>query len=151
MKRLQTITLILAAMFLCGCNPTIDIPDPDQNKPEKPQEQEKPQEPEKPTGPQLLKGTVIGTQYSVDYTTNAKSTTINTKKNVFDGNHNTYFASYDRSQTWVGLDLGEKHVITKVGWAPRIDYQDRVQLALFEGANKPDFSDALPIYIVKDK
>ena len=151
MKKLHLISLILAAMFICGCDSKIPSPAPDNNQTENPKDDEKPQEPEKPTGPQLLKGTVIGTQYSVDYTTNAKSTTINTKKNVFDGNHNTYFASYDRSQTWVGLDLGEKHVITKVGWAPRIDYQDRVQLALFEGANKPDFSDALPIYIVKDR
>ena len=49
----------------------------------------------------------------------------------------------------MGLDLGEKHVITKVGWSPRVDHQQRVELALFEGANEPDFSDALPIYIVK--
>ena len=69
---------------------------------------------------------------------------------MFDGDYDTFFASYDRSQTWVGLDLGEKHVITKVGWSPRVDHQQRVELALFEGANEPDFSDALPIYIVKE-
>ena len=98
-----------------------------------------------------LTGTVIGSQYSVDYNNNnAQSTTVNTKNNVFDGNYETYFASYDRSQTWVGLDLGEKHVITKVGWSPRIDHQSRVELALIEGANEPDFSDALPLYIVKE-
>ena len=98
-----------------------------------------------------LTGTVIGSQYSVDYNNNnAQSTTVNTKDNVFDGKYETFFASYDRSQTWVGLDLGEKHVITKVGWSPRIDHQSRVELALIEGANKPDFSDALPLYIVKE-
>ena len=97
-----------------------------------------------------LTGTVIGSKYSVDYNNgNAQSTTVNTKNKVFDGKHDTFFASYDRSRTWVGLDLGEKHIITKVGWAPRIDHQERVELALFEGANKADFSDALPIYIVK--
>ena len=33
-----------------------------------------------------LSGSIIGTQYSVDYDTNAQSTTVNTKANVFDGN-----------------------------------------------------------------
>ena len=61
------------------------------------------------TAPVKLTGTIIGTQYSVDYDNgNAKSTTVNTKNNVFDGNFDTYFASYDRSRTWVGLDLGKK-------------------------------------------
>ena len=102
------------------------------------------------TIPEKLTGTIIGTQYSVDYDNgNAKSTTVNTKNNVFDGNFDTYFASYDRSRTWVGLDLGEKHVITKVGYSPRKTQGGRVELAVIEGANEPDFSDALPIYMIK--
>ena len=102
--------------------------------------------------PEKLAGTIIGSRYSVDYNNgNRQSTTVNTKENVFDGKYDTFFASYDRSRTWVGLDLGEKHIITKVGWSPRIDHQSRVELALFEGANEPDFSDAIPIWIVKEK
>ena len=102
------------------------------------------------TAPVKLTGTIIGTQYSVDYDNgNAKSTTVNTKNNVFDGNFDTYFASYDRSRTWVGLDLGEKHVITKVGYSPRKTQGGRVELAVIEGANEPDFSDALPIFMIK--
>ena len=102
------------------------------------------------TTPVKLTGTIIGTQYSVDYDNgNAKSTTVNTKDNVFDGNFDTYFASYDRSRTWVGLDLGKKHVITKVGYSPRKTQGGRVELAVIEGANEPDFSDALPIYMIK--
>ncbi len=97
-----------------------------------------------------LSGTVIGTRYSVDYNTGQQSETVNTKNDVFDGNYDTYFASYDRSQTWVGLDLGEPHIITKVGYSPRITQPSRVVTALVEGANKPDFSDALPLYIIKD-
>lgn len=105
---------------------------------------------QKPAVIKKLTGNIIGTVYSVDYGNGSiQSTTVNTKDKVFDGNHETFFASYERSRTWVGLDLGEKHVIKKVGWAPRIDSQGRVELALFEGANSPDFSDALPIYIVK--
>ena len=120
-------------------------------KPSEPSTPQDPQEPVEPAESSLLTGTIIGTQYSVDYNNNKiQSTTVNTKENAFDKDYNTFFASYDRSQTWVGLDLGEKHVITKVGWSPRIDHQGRVQLALFEGANKPDFSDALPLHIVKE-
>lgn len=96
-----------------------------------------------------LTGTVIGTEYSVDYTTGAQSTTVNTAACAFDGNLDTFFASYDRSRTWCGLDLGTKHVITSVRWSPRNDYHGpmRVKLCIFEGANEPDFSDAVPLYM----
>ena len=120
------------------------------DNPEVPEDPKEPDVPVEPETPGKLTGTVIGTTYSVDYNSGSRSTTVNTKDNVFDGDYDTFFASYDRSQTWVGLDLGEKHVITKVGWSPRVDHQQRVELALFEGANEPDFSDALPIYIVKE-
>ena len=99
--------------------------------------------------PDRLSGTVIGSTYSVDYDSGQQSTTVNTKDNVFDGNYETFFASYDRSGTWVGLDLGSRHIITKVGYSPRITQSHRVELALIEGANKPDFSDALPIHMIK--
>lgn len=99
--------------------------------------------------PAKLSGTVIGSRYSVDYTSGSQSTTVNVKNNVFDGNFDTYFASYDRSGSWVGLDLGSKHVITKIGYSPRITQSHRVELAMIEGANNPDFSDALPIHMIK--
>jgi len=97
-----------------------------------------------------LSGTIIGTELSVDYNTSSSSTTVNTKSNAFDGNLNTYFASYERSLTWVGLDLGTKHVITKVGWSPRNDSYGpkRVRLGVFEGANQADFMDAVPLYMI---
>ena len=96
-----------------------------------------------------LGGTIMGTRYSVDYdNNNAKSETANTKQNLFDGNFSTFFASFNRSRTWVGLDLGEKYIIEKVGYAPRNSQPDRVQLAIIEGANKSDFSDAIPIHII---
>ena len=71
-------------------------------------------------GDDLLKGTIIGTTECVNYQNNAKTTTINTRENAFDGDLNTFFASWDRSYTWTGLDLGEAHVITRVGWSPRL-------------------------------
>ena len=100
-----------------------------------------------------LTGTVIGTELSVDYSTGQQSTTVNTREMAFDGDLNTYFASYERDYTWTGLDLGTTHVITKVGWSPRDDSQGekRVQLGVFEGANSADFMDAVPIYIIPEK
>ena len=100
-----------------------------------------------------LTGTVIGTTESVDYTTSKKSTTVNTREMAFDGNLDTFFASWERSYTWTGLDLGKQHVITRVGWSPRNDGlgEQRVVLGVFEGANREDFMDALPLYIIKEK
>ncbi|MBR1414425.1 MAG: CotH kinase family protein [Prevotella sp.] len=97
-----------------------------------------------------LTGTVIGTALSVNYNTGQQTTTINTCKNAFDGNLSTFFASWERSYTWAGLDLGKPYVITRVGWSPRNDSHGpgRVRLGVFEGANREDFMDALPLYII---
>ena len=46
---------------------------------------------------------------------------------------------------WRGLDLGTPHVITIVGWNPMSS--TTAELGLFEGANRPDFLDAIPLYI----
>ena len=102
---------------------------------------------------QKLSGAVIGTAETVDYSTSKQSTTVNTREMAFDGNLDTYFASWERSYTWAGLDLGTPHVITKVGWSPRNDSQGekRVMLGVFEGANREDFMDALPLYIITEK
>ena len=99
--------------------------------------------------PARLDGTVIGSTYSADSNGN-KSTTVNTKGNVFDKKFDTYFSSYDKSWSWVGLDLGSRHVIKQVGYSPREYFNGAVQLAIIEGANEPDFSDALPIYMIKE-
>ena len=97
----------------------------------------------------LLTGTPMGS-LSVDYTTNTASTTVNQPINAFDGNLETFYASFERSYTWVGLDLGKPHVITRVGWSPRNDGKgpERVKLGVIEGANRNDFLDAVPLYII---
>lgn len=70
--------------------------------------------------------------------------------NAFDGDLNTYFMSYPPFGNWIGLDLTNKHIITKIAYCPRIDsdYRDRLQLGIFEGANNADFSDAIPLFII---
>ena len=104
-------------------------------------------------GDDLLKGMVIGTIETYNYKKTADRTnTVNTRENAFDGDLNTFFASYDKSYTWAGLDLGSAHVITRVGWSPRNDSQGekRVLLGVFEGANREDFMDALPLYVIPE-
>lgn len=97
----------------------------------------------------LLQGTPIGS-IAVDYNSGSASTTVNQPANAFDGNLDTYYASYARSYTWVGLDLGTPHIVTRVGWSPRNDSKgpQRVNLAVIEGANRADFLDAVPLYII---
>jgi len=90
---------------------------------------------------------IIGVE-SVDYDTGNPSATVNTCANAFDGDPNTIFASYQRSGGWVGLDLGEKHIITKVEYCPRKDWAHRLLLGVIEGANKPDFGDAVPLCMI---
>lgn len=103
------------------------------------------------TSPKLT-GTVLGSSPSFDYSTNCSSTTVNTPACAFDGDLSTFYASNARSNTWVGLDLGSPHRITGVGWSPRNDGQGqrRVRLAVFEGANRPDFLDAVPLFMTSE-
>ena len=94
-------------------------------------------------------GTVIGSEWSYDYITRIPSATVNTKKQAFDRDPDTFFASFDRSYGWVGLDLGTPHVITRVGWMPRYYSTGplSVVLGIFGGANSEDDMDAEPIYM----
>lgn len=98
-----------------------------------------------------LKGTPIGTKAGYNYEKGQSENDIQYR--AFDGDLNTYFATYDRSRTWVGLDLGEPHVITRVGWSPRNDShgEQRVQLGVIQGANSADFMDAVPLYLIPEK
>lgn len=97
---------------------------------------------------QLLTGTPIGAT-SVDYNTGKASTSANTPAEAFDNNYTTIYASYERSTGWVGLDLGKPHIIERVAYAPRAGWQKRMVLGIFEGANEADFSDAIPIHMIR--
>lgn len=147
-NHLSLLSVLLFAIFMVACS--------DESSELPPITPEKPSIPDTPVPEATVKngsldGKIIGTQWSVDYdNNNAKSERVNTKGNVFDGDFNTYFASYDRSGTWVGLDLGEKYVINKIGYSPRLSHQNRVRLAVIEGANNADFSDAIPIHVIKE-
>ena len=72
---------------------------------------------------------------------------------AFDGDVKTYYSTSSNEMQWVGLDLGEPYVITRVGYTPAPGSQgaDRMLLSLFEGANSPDFMDAMPLYLISNK
>ncbi len=95
-----------------------------------------------------LSGKTIGSSESFNYDLNRCSSTVNTIKNAFDGDLNSIFATCQPSGGWVGLDLGEKHIITKVAYCPRSFQPAAMRLGVFEGANNPDFGDAIPIHII---
>ena len=97
-----------------------------------------------------LTGTVIGTEQCYDYESQSASWDVNTAANAFDGDLSTFVATYEQSHTWVGLDLGTPHVITRVGWCPRssIEGPANVVLGIFEGSNREDFMDAIPLYMI---
>lgn len=99
-----------------------------------------------------LTGTVIGSPKGYDYDKGKSSTTVNIRDWAFDGDLSTYFAASTTSGGWAGLDLGQTYIITQVGFAAstRSNGPERTLLGLFEGANQPDFSDALPLFMIKD-
>ena len=72
---------------------------------------------------------------------------------AFDGNASTYYSTSSNDFQWVGLDLGEPHVITRIEYTPAPGSQgaDRALLSIFEGANSPDFMDAVPLYCITSK
>jgi hypothetical protein len=71
-------------------------------------------------------------------------------ENAFDGDLETFYAASQNSGGWVGLDLGEQHVIEKIAYCPRRNYASRLVLGIFEGANTPDFGDAVPLLMIKE-
>ncbi len=97
-----------------------------------------------------LTGTPIGSTYS--YYNGSTSTTVNTKAAAFDGDASTYFAAWEQSMGWVGLDLSTPHVISRIVFRPRntSDGPSKMLLGVFEGANSEDFMDAVPLHLISE-
>lgn len=68
---------------------------------------------------------------------------------LFDGDPATYFRANRPDRAWAGLDLGEPYVIKKIKWMAADNDTWKVNLGVFEGANSPDFMDALPLHIIR--
>ena len=103
-------------------------------------------------GDPLLSGEVIGAKYSYDPVSGQRSQTVNTVANAFDGNVNSFFNAWDQSMAWAGLDLGTPYVITRIGYRPQTGSSGagKMLLGVFEGANSPDFMDAVPLYLIDE-
>jgi beta-galactosidase len=84
----------------------------------------------------LLTGTIIGTSGSW----NNDGDTIQL---AMDGNIQTFFDAPAGTNAWVGLDLGSAMSITALRFFPRVGYEYRMAGGVFQGANQPDFSDAV--------
>ncbi len=71
---------------------------------------------------------------------------------AFDGDPSTYYQGSTSDMQWVGLDLGTPHVITRITFRPRSggNAADRMLLSVFEGANRADFMDAVPLYLISE-
>jgi len=100
--------------------------------------------------PVKLTGTNIGSSSYFEYINYACTSAANTRSNVFDGDLSNTFATCSQSGGWVGLDLGEKKIITKISYCPRQGYPQKMLLGVFEGANNPDFGDAIPLFLIKE-
>ena len=60
------------------------------------------------------------------------------------------FQSDNADHAWVGMDLGRKCVITSIRIAPTSNLEEHalLQRGIFEGANRPDFMDAIPLHMM---
>ena len=68
---------------------------------------------------------------------------------AFDGDTSTYFKAESGQFKYVGLDLGSTYVITSIRFTPQSGQESAMTLGIFEGANREDFMDAVPIQMVK--
>ncbi|MBP5500549.1 MAG: CotH kinase family protein [Bacteroidales bacterium] len=71
---------------------------------------------------------------------------------AFDGDPSTYVAG-NNSRSWIGYDLKDTCVITKIRYASdtKVDSYTKMKGGWFEGANKADFGDAIPLYWITEE
>lgn len=92
-----------------------------------------------------------GQSSKITYEAIIGSSSVSSLGNAFDGDLNSAMATSDANGGWVGLDLGEKYVVTEIAYCPANGKEKNMLLGIFEGANEPDFGDAIPLYIIKDE
>lgn len=88
---------------------------------------------------QKLRGKIIATTPDDDYTRHAY--------NAFDTNEGTSFMAREVNG-WVGLDLGASYTLRKIRVFPMPDRHNQFEGTKFEGANNPEFNDAVILLTV---
>lgn len=67
----------------------------------------------------------------------------------FDGNDTTFYSSRVSSGAWAGFGLTTPMCVTRIVYIGRSGYTSRVTGTLIQGANLPDFSDAVTLDVVR--
>ena len=74
-----------------------------------------------------------------------------TRAAVFDGDAATFFDPPGEANPvggcWAGIELAEAQCVTRIRYFGRPDFQARILGCLFQGANTPDFSDAVTLHV----
>ncbi len=70
----------------------------------------------------------------------------NTFAKALDGDIATYFDGASPAGQWVGLDLGIAKKVRKVKLVPRSTWASRIVGGIIQGANSPDFADAVSLF-----
>ena len=90
---------------------------------------------------QKLRGEVISSEPDNLYSTHAY--------NAFDTNKSTSFKSRD-FRGWIGLDLKDEYAIRRIRVYPRSDRPERLQGAVLQGADNPQFNNAVDLYTITE-
>jgi hypothetical protein len=69
---------------------------------------------------------------------------------ALDGNFNTFFDAATATGNYVGLDYGSPQEVKQISYAPRAGFGGRMFEGVFQGANLPDFSDAVMLWTVSN-
>lgn len=96
------------------------------------------------THPAPLTGTVIGTAGSWN-------SSGNVREHALDGDLLSFFDGPGSGGGWVGLDFGpgQQAVLTEVRFCPRPNYATRMLGGVFQGAHRPDFSNATTLHRIE--
>ncbi len=91
----------------------------------------------------LVTGNIIGSPGSYN---NSGATGVN----AFDGSFESFYDATNTSGDWTGLDLGAgvNCVVTRVEYAPRPSYANRMVGGVFQGANDPNFTNPVTLHAV---
>ena len=60
-------------------------------------------------------------------------------------------ANYTNKMNWVGYELSFPYLIKKISWSFEDTDDENPQFGIFEGSNEPNFIDAVPLYMFKEK
>ena len=79
------------------------------------------------------------------------SITVFPSENGFDKNLTIEENLENTNARWIGLDLSSEYKITKIGWKLKENEPEKYLLGIFEGANKENFIDGIPLLMITEE